>query len=61
MKPTVTFVGEDGNIFNLLGIARRALRDAGQIEKVKEMSDRVMSSDSYNAALIVMMEYVEVR
>ena len=59
-KPKVTLVGEDGNIFNLLGLASRALRNAGQQDKVKEMQNKVMNSGSYTEALRVIMEYCEV-
>lgn len=60
MKPTVTFVGEDGNIYNLLGIASRALKKVSQRDKATEMRSRVTKSKSYNEALLIIMEYVEV-
>jgi len=60
MKPFCQLLGEDGNIFNLMGIARRALRDANQIDKIPEMTERVLQSKSYGEALLVIMEYVEV-
>lgn len=59
-KPTCKLVGEDGNIFNLIGIAARCLRRAHQADKAKEMTDRVMTSGSYDAALRIIMEYVDV-
>lgn len=58
-KPRCKLVGEDGNIFNLLGIARRALNHAGLNEKAKEMSERVMNSQSYDSALGIICQYVE--
>lgn len=58
-KPRCKLVGEDGNIFNLLGIARRALNHAGLNEKAKEMSERVMNSQSYESALGIICQYVE--
>lgn len=60
MKPECKLIGQDGNIFNLLGLARRALRDAKQIDKIPEMTERVQRSDSYDEALRILMEYVEV-
>lgn len=59
-KPACKLVGENGNIFNLLGIASRTLREAGQADKINEMTKKVTSSGSYDEALLVLMEYVKV-
>ena len=59
-KPRCKLIGEDGNIFNLIGIAARALRHAGLADKATEMSQKVMQSQSYTEALSIIMEYVEV-
>jgi hypothetical protein len=59
-KPKVKLVGENGNVFNLMGICSRALKNAGQSEKAKEMCKKITSSKSYNEALSIMMEYCEV-
>ncbi len=59
-KPRVKLIGENGNIFNLIGLASRGLKKAGQNDKATEMSQRVMSSGSYEEALSIIMEYVEV-
>jgi len=60
-KPRCKLIGEDGNIFNLIGIAARALRKAGLADKATEMSEKIMQSKSYEEALSVIMEYVEVK
>ena len=60
MKPKCKLVGADGNIFNLIGIARKALREAGQRNKLDEMTNRVYEAKSYDEALKTIMEYVEV-
>lgn len=60
IKPKCKLIGEDGNIFNIMGIASRALRFAGLADKVSEMQNRVTSSDSYSKALSIICEYVEV-
>ena len=60
MKPTVVFTGENGNIYNLLGIASRALKKVSQRDKATEMRSRVTKSKSYDEALLIIMEYVEV-
>ena len=59
-KPKAKLIGADGNIFNLIGIASRSLKRAGQNYKATEMSESVMSSGSYDEALSIIMEYVEV-
>ena len=58
-KPKVRLVGEDGNIFNLIAIASKALRYYGQREKVSEMTQRVYESQSYQEALSIILEYVQ--
>jgi len=60
MKPNCKLTGENGNIFNLAAIASKALRKAGQEDKVKEMQNKVIKSGNYEAAIAVLMEYVEV-
>ena len=59
-KPKAKLIGANGNVFNLIGIASRSLKRAGQNDKATEMSKRVMSSGSYDEALSIIMEYVEV-
>jgi hypothetical protein len=59
-KPTCKLIGEDGNIFSILGRVSRTLREVGKEEQVKEVSERVMASSSYGEALQIIMEYVEV-
>ena len=59
-KPKCKLNGEDGNIFNLMGIASRTLKRAGLEEEAKEMVDRIFKSESYDRALQIIMDYVEV-
>lgn len=59
-KARVQLVGEDGNIFSILGRCRREMRRVGQLDQFNEMSDKVQSCKSYDEALQVIMEYVEV-
>jgi hypothetical protein len=59
-KPKCKLIGEDGNIFNLMGIASRTLKRAGLEEEAKEMVDRIFKSESYDRALQIIMDYVEV-
>lgn len=58
-KPKMKLLGEDGNIFAILGRARRLLRESGQSEQATEMTNRVHGSGSYEKALMIISEYVE--
>ena len=58
-KPKMQLIGQDGNIFAIMGRASRLLKNSGQGDKAKEMRDRVMSCDSYQKALNIVSEYVE--
>ena len=60
-RPSVRLTGQDGNIFNLLGIASRVLMEAGRAEQAAEMRDRVFGADSYLRALAILEEYVHIR
>ena len=58
-KPRCAMIGANGNVFNLMGLASRALRQAGQPDAAKEMCARVRDCGSYGEALGIMVEYVE--
>ncbi len=58
-KPVAPIIGADGNVFNLIGICSRALKDAGYSDKAKEMTNRITNSHSYDEALAIMQEYIE--
>ncbi len=59
-KPDCELIGQDGNIFNLMGIASRTLRRHGMSEEANEMCTRIRESDSYNSALCIIGEYVNI-
>ena len=60
-RPSCPLAGENGNIFHLIGLASRALRENGMTAEIKEMQDRIMGGDchSYEEALGIIREYVE--
>lgn len=58
-KPKAKVVGKEDNIFNLIGIVKKALHAAGQAEKASEMVSRVFKSSSYEEALSIMQEYCD--
>ena len=47
-KPECPLLGKDGNIFDLMGIASRALKETDLGEKAREMCSRIMESGSYD-------------
>ncbi len=62
-KPKCKLIGEDGNIFNLIGIASRTLKKNGQVMQANEMTRRITQdgeAKSYDEALTIIMEYVDV-
>ena len=58
-KPKMQLLGEDGNIFAILGEASRLLKDAGMKEQSDEMFRRVKGCGDYYKALHIVSEYVE--
>lgn len=60
-KPSCPLVGQNGNIFNLIGLASRTLRQNGMTAEAKEMQNRIMGGacHSYEEALGIISEYVE--
>ena len=59
-KPDCPLIGRDGNIFNLMGIASRTLRDNGLDDAAKEMCERIRGSGNYYKALGIIGEYVNI-
>ena len=59
-KPDCPLIGQDGNIFNLMGLASQTLRRAGLGDQAKEMYDRIQESGCYDQALGIIGEYVNI-
>ena len=60
-KPDCQLIGQDGNIFNLMGIASRTLRANGMADKAKEMQSRItQEAQSYYEALNIIGDYVNI-
>lgn len=57
-KVDAPIINADGNIFNLMGISSRALKENGYDEEAKEMMDRIQKSHSYDEALSIITEYI---
>lgn len=60
-KPKCELIGQDGNIYNLMGIAARTLRENGMHKEAKEMVERIhVEANNYDQALGIIGEYVEI-
>lgn len=59
-KPDCPLIGADSNIYDLMGIAARTLKDNGMKEEAAEMRQRIIDSGSYDNALCVIDEYVNI-
>jgi len=57
-KPDAPMIGSDGNIYNQVAIASKALKDNGLREEAKEMSNSVFRAGSYDEALNIIQQYV---
>jgi hypothetical protein len=59
-KPECQLIGEDGNVFLIMGRVRRSLEGAGQRKEAAEFTERARAAHSYDEVLRLVMEYVEV-
>lgn len=59
-KPDCPLIGQDGNIFNLMGIASRTLKENGMSEQAREMRQRITQCQSYDSALNIIGDYVNI-
>lgn len=59
-KPVVKLIGEDGNVFSIIGRVSKALKHEGMNDKAKEFTDKTFASNSYEEVLKLVMDYVEV-
>lgn len=60
-KPDCELIGQNGNIFNLLGIAARTLWENDMPEQAKEMTKRITrEAKDYYEALNIIGEYVNI-
>ena len=59
-KPQCKLIGQDSNVFNLIGKASQCLKRAKQTTAAKEMSDRCLKAHSYDEVLCIIQEYVDI-
>jgi len=60
VKPRVKLIGTDGNVFALMGKCTQALRKAGQAKEADQITEKIFNCGSYQEALTIMQEFVEV-
>lgn len=60
MRPVCKLIGEDGNVFNIMGRVIKSLKKVGLAEEAKEFSTKAFNSASYDEVLQLAIEYVEV-
>ena len=60
MKIQVKLIGEDSNIFNLIAIVRKEMRKLGLMETAEIMCERIYECKSYEEALNIITEYIEI-
>jgi len=59
-KPECKLIGQDSNVFNLIGLASRTLEQSGLRNKANEMVEKTFKSSSYDEALQIISQYVEI-
>ena len=60
VKPDCALIGENGNIFHLTGKAAHTLKQKGMSDEAYEMIKKVVRSGSYEEALGVIGDYVNI-
>lgn len=62
-KPECKLIGENGNIFNIIAIVSRCLTEHNMKDKAQEMKERIIEKEeahSYEEAIAIIMEYVNI-
>lgn len=58
-KPKVKLIGENGNVFNIIGIVKKALIRAG-LQKEAEEFVKEATSDDYNYLIVTALKFVDI-
>ena len=58
MKPECKLIGEDGNVFNIIGRVSKSLQQAGLKKEAAEFQNKAFNSGSYDEVLQLAMKYV---
>lgn len=60
-KPVVKLIGQDGNVFMIIGLTNRALKQAGLEAEAKEFVYKAYSASSYSEVLQLVTQYCSIR
>jgi len=60
MKPECKLIGEDGNVFNIIGSVKKALKGVGKHSESEEFVKKAFGSQSYGEVLKLADEYVTI-
>ena len=59
-KLKVKLSGENGNVFNIIGICSKVLKRNGQREVATEFTEKCFNASSYDEVLMLCHEYFDV-
>lgn len=59
-KPKVWLTGQDGNVFSIIALVGKALRDGPDPSKETEFRDKAFAAGSYDEVLQLAMKYCDV-
>ena len=59
-KPKCILIGEDGNVFFIIGRVVKTLRRAGLNEQADEFNKKYPDCESYDEVLQLAMDYVDI-
>jgi hypothetical protein len=57
---TVKLTGEDGNVFNIIGLVSKALKKDGKVDFANEFTNKAFNCGSYDEVLRLAMNYCQV-
>ena len=60
LKPKVKLIGQDSNVFNVIGLTSKALKKAGLIEQAEKFKSKAFGAKNYDEVLQLCMEYADV-
>ena len=58
---TVKLTGQDGNVFNVIGLARKALVKEGKRKEAEEMVDLCLKSGTYHEVFGIISKYLNIK
>ena len=59
-RPECELIGQNGNVFYIIGAVTKALKRAGQADKAKEFQEKAFKAGSYDEVLAMLTDYVRV-